>query len=469
MKIQNVRFRNINSLKGDWEISFEQEPLSDAGIFAITGPTGSGKTSILDAITLALYGETSRLGKRPSKQIMTTNTADCYSEVTFTVNEEKYRARWGVHQTGENEYRPPFMELVSINGTEQVLENKLTACRSKITDIIGMDFKRFSRSIMLAQGEFAAFLKSGVNERADLLEKITGTEIYANTAEKAVQRTQTAKDKIVGFEEELKGISLLEPEETAGIEDTIRKKKMKSEEYDRTFTGLRDKYQRKHRLAKLETECEERREYLEAARQREAQMNGDSELLEKSRVAMLHKPGLEILESRKKQIAENAANLEKIEAEIPPLEEKTGKQEERKDKLTQTTEQAEKALAEKEEILEKVIGLDKNIGVEDTKIRKFTADLSYCKEDLKDKRKDLADNERRLNENAAAQEKTDKWLKSHSADERIGNELLVLNEKLEELAETRKLREYLVKKRKRILKDRKKTQATLKKTRVGLV
>ena len=84
MKILNLRFKNINSLKGEWEIAFDRYPLADAAVFAITGPNGSGKTSILDSISLALYGETFRL-KQPAEQIITRDAADCYSEVTFSL------------------------------------------------------------------------------------------------------------------------------------------------------------------------------------------------------------------------------------------------------------------------------------------------------------------------------------------------------------------------------------------------
>ena len=99
MKILNVYFKNINSLEGESRINFEQSPFSDTGVFAITGPNGSGKSSILDVITLGLYGETFRFD-RPASHVMTKHTAECFAEIEFSLGGEKYQSSWHVQRAG---------------------------------------------------------------------------------------------------------------------------------------------------------------------------------------------------------------------------------------------------------------------------------------------------------------------------------------------------------------------------------
>ena len=115
MKILNIHFKNINSLEGESRINFEQSPFSDTGVFAITGPNGSGKSSILDAITLGLYGETFRFD-RPASHVMTKHTAECFAEIEFSLGGEKYQSSWHVQRAEgdpESELMPSEMQYAS--------------------------------------------------------------------------------------------------------------------------------------------------------------------------------------------------------------------------------------------------------------------------------------------------------------------------------------------------------------------
>ena len=221
MKILSVRFANLNSLKGEWKIDFTQSPFAENGLFAITGSTGAGKTTLLDAICLALYHQTPRLGliSTSSNEIMTRGSSDCLSEVEFEVKGEAYRAFWSMRRSrgkADGNLQSAVVELA------EVRSGKILASQVKRKDILmksltGLDFSRFTKSMMLSQGQFAAFLNAKEAERAELLEELTGTEIYGEISERVHEHFSAAKQNLSELESQAKGVQLLTDEETQAL------------------------------------------------------------------------------------------------------------------------------------------------------------------------------------------------------------------------------------------------------------
>jgi len=154
MKILAVHLRNLNSLAGSWNIDFTAPEYTAAGIFAITGPTGAGKSTILDAICLALFARTPRLGhiSKASNEIMSRRAGDCFAEVEFETRQGRYRCHWGQHRarrSPEGELQPPRHEIVDA-GSGKVLETRTKEVGRLVEQVTGMDYDRFSRSILLA-------------------------------------------------------------------------------------------------------------------------------------------------------------------------------------------------------------------------------------------------------------------------------------------------------------------------------
>jgi exonuclease SbcC len=204
MKILNINFKNINSLEGESRIDFESPPFSDTGVFAITGPNGAGKSSILDAITLGLYGETFRFD-RPGRHVMTQHTTECYSNIEFALDKEKYRSSWHVQRHDLNpdaELTPPDMKLTRLSDNEVLATTSQQVC-ARITEITGMNFRNFTRSILLAQGDFAAFLNALDNERMDILEKIISADIYADYKNEVNTRAADAQQRLDYLKQDL--------------------------------------------------------------------------------------------------------------------------------------------------------------------------------------------------------------------------------------------------------------------------
>lgn len=187
MQILKLSFENINSLKGAWTIDF-QAPDFRSGIFAIVGPTGSGKTTILDAICLALYGHTPRIGSitQNANEVMNRDSDSCRSSLEFQTLSGRYRATWSqkkqknFDKTGKYGQVVSTMEKFGDGCWIPITEgSKVTSKKQEVQKIIGLSFDQFKRSVMLSQGDFAAFLKSKPNEKAQTLEQITGTQVYS--------------------------------------------------------------------------------------------------------------------------------------------------------------------------------------------------------------------------------------------------------------------------------------------------
>ncbi len=219
MKILRLRFENINALKNAWQLDFTQEPFDSNGLFAITGATGAGKTSILDAICLALYHQTPRLTiSKKQNELMTRFTAHCMAEVEFEVKGQGYRAFWSQKRARnkvDGNLLEPTAELSLVDGT--IIAEKLKTVRSKIAEITGLDFSRFRKSMMLSQGEFAAFLNAPANDRAQLLEQLTGTQIYGDISKKVFENHKAAEKSLQLIQAKSQGVSLLAEQELTSL------------------------------------------------------------------------------------------------------------------------------------------------------------------------------------------------------------------------------------------------------------
>ena len=198
MKILTISFKNLNSLKGEWHIDLNHSLYTSEGIFAITGPTGAGKTTIFDAVCLALYGQTPRLESvgGQNNEIMSKGTGECYAKVTFSTDKGIFTCRW--EQTRAYKYSQGKLQSIKheIEDEHTPLATKHEETLKAVERITGMDFKRFTQAMMLEQGGFDAFLKADNKERARILELITGTDIYSRISMLVYQRSKEEKIKL---------------------------------------------------------------------------------------------------------------------------------------------------------------------------------------------------------------------------------------------------------------------------------
>lgn len=364
MKILGLRFKNINSLKGEWRIDFREPEFRDHGLFAITGPTGAGKTTILDAICLALYHQTPRLSvSSGSNELMTRHTGDCLAEVEFGVKGMEYRAFWSqrrAYMKPDGKLGSPQVELARADGT--IISSQSKDKLKQIRAITGLDFGRFTKSILLAQGGFAAFLNASENERAGLLEELTGTEIYGEISRQVYERKKAEEAPLEILKAKAGVVDLLTSGDIAVLDGELSDLKNREKQIQGQIRDLACEQQWLEQKAALEKEEIEARAGLASAAEFKQASQGDLARFAAALPALEIRPVFDAIAASETQQAENSRDLVNVISQQETLQT-------RMTRLEQQTQACARGLADQKKeqikvealITEKVLPLDQEI------------------------------------------------------------------------------------------------------------
>jgi len=365
MKILELRFKNLNSLYGEWVIDFTDPEYVSNGIFALTGPTGAGKSTILDAICLALYGATPRLGKitKSENEIMSRQTGECYAEVLFESQAGRFRCHWEqrrARKKAEGNLQDQEHQIADAD-IGKPIETKKSLVGGVIEEKTGMDFDRFTRSILLAQGGFDTFLKADVEQKSKILEQITGTEIYSEISRRVHERQRDERAKLNILNAETSGIVILEPEQEKEIQEDLAAKQKheieladKSTETGKAITWLTSIDDLKKEILSLADEAAKLKADTEAFKPERAK-------LEQAVKAASLDGTYATLASLRKQQVDDQTSLKTDEAALPELETSVNTQAEALKTAEQLTLKSKEDLKAAAPLIQKIRSLDQKI------------------------------------------------------------------------------------------------------------
>ena len=238
MKILAIRLKNLTSIEGTVEVDFTAEPLHSAGIFAISGPTGAGKSTLLDALCLALYDKAPRfatsvesvnladvgdnqINQSDVRNLLRRGTSDGYAEVDFLgIDGRRYRSRWSVRRTRNKisgSLQPQTMEVKELD-TEKECRGTEKELLLQLVELVGLTYEQFTRTVLLAQNDFATFLKSKGAAKAELLEKLTGTGVYSRISQEVYARNKAAQEEVTLIQNRMNVIELMPEEELLALQ-----------------------------------------------------------------------------------------------------------------------------------------------------------------------------------------------------------------------------------------------------------
>jgi len=233
MKILRLTIKNLNSLNGEFKIDFTKSPLADTGLFAITGETGAGKSTILDAIALAMYNTIPRGSSEDD--IMSHGTGEAMAEVEFFTNGKTYRSTWmrtRAFKKPDGALQNSILKLADISNPEnpKIIAEKKRDVEIEIKEITGLDVDKFKQSVLLAQGEFAAFMKAKANDRGELLEKITQQTDYSKYSKAAYEKYKTEQKKLEEIQSKINDNAILTDVEIEELKSIIKELNIKTNE-----------------------------------------------------------------------------------------------------------------------------------------------------------------------------------------------------------------------------------------------
>ena len=469
MKPIKLEVKGLNSFIDKQVVEFDK--LTERGLFGIFGPTGSGKSTILDGITLALYGDIAR----KSSNYINTNCDGVYVSYEFQItgNEVKrYRVdREFKRDNKSGGIRNKSSKIIDITGgVENVLEEKAKAVTSKCEEIIGLKLDDFMRTVVLPQGKFSEFLKLEGKERRNMLERLFNLRKYGDDlSSKLSLEIRKEKDKMNVLEGQLKGYEGVSEEALKAKEEEINEINLSIKNKEELLNKIKKEFEEAEKVWNTQKELYDKRIEEESLVSRSEEIKSFKERVEISSKADNVIVFINNLEEILKEINKEDLKLNELNKK---LEELTNLREENKLKFEEVSKKKEEKLPDlrlkKEKLLEsqkerEILFQIKADGVKlKEACKKIFEDRSKCDTKLNS----IEENEKRLNEELKEKEERKEELFVHEEfKNKINSGLFILNsyESLDKQFNEIKSEEIELKKYiKNLIEDKEKSENDLK-------
>ena len=459
MKILRVSIENLNSLRLKKTIDFSAPPLNNTGLFAITGDTGAGKTTLLDAITLALYGKVHR--NKIVSEVMSYGATESLAEVEFESAKGIFRAKWSIRRSRnkvDGKIQNPLRELAKWNekkGEFLIIAEKIREVDAQVEAVTGLDYDRFTRSVLLSQGDFAAFLRAGEKERSDLLERITGTEVYTQLSKAAFERYRLEQGKLANLQQQQTSLQLLSQEEENAITTDLEALEKKASTLKSDLDALRKKEQWHIQKQEIEDKKLTIRHQQKELVQKELAFQIDKDRLADHLRAEPHRSILEksketehTLVLLKDELEELFQQSEQLKEQLDELEQNAKKEEDifKKLKASRKTQLP---------ILDQVLTLDQELETKATSIEQLRGDIAALNQELAIIKGHKEELEEKIKDQENELEQIEKWLKKNAERAQLGALLPEVDLKREEMRAVIQQQKQLESRREKLEKEKK--------------
>lgn len=447
MKILKLEFENINSLAGKWTLDFTASAFEENNeFFAITGPTGAGKSSVLDAICLGLYGETPRQGEITSdNQVMTKGTKSCFARVTYECSKGVYRSHWeqslriltkgknkGIESLDdyecsiEKEENGKWISLPDLKGR--------SALATATAGILGLDYAQFTKSILLAQGAFSEFIKSNSEVRSAILEKLTGSEKYRLIAQKVYERAKNEKERLDAKQKEIAACAqLLDTEKYEAAKAGIDAFSAKQTMLDKESAELVDQLNWLDSLAAAKKNIDDARTKQQIALAEKGRFALQAERLDVAERALKVESAYKFFAEAQKSLDADKWEQAETEKKLADEKEKLFGAEKELQAISAQREEGKRLRAEQEPIWDAVFALDQKIAAADRSAQEKQKAQTDAETALEKHYAALRKNAEELTEAQEAHAAEEKYQGEHLADASLSEDLSRLQEEVREL------------------------------------
>ena len=447
MKILKLEFENINSLAGKWTLDFTASAFAENNeFFAITGPTGAGKSSVLDAICLGLYGETPRQGEITSdNQVMTKGMKSCFARVTYECRKGVYRSHWeqslktvtrgkrkGTEEFGdydcaiEKKENDDWVALPDLKGR--------SALATATAEILGLDYAQFTKSILLAQGAFSEFVKSNSEVRSAILEKLTGSEKYRLIAQKVYERAKHEKERLDAKQEEIAACAqLLDTEKYEAAKADIGVLSAKQKNFDKEQAELVDQLNWLDSLAIAKKNLDDARTKQQIALVEKGRFALQAERLDVAERALKVESAYKFFAEAQKNLDADRREQAETEKKLADEKEKFFGAEKELQAISAQCEEGKRLRAEQEPIWDAISALDQKIAAADRSAQEKQKAQTDAETTIEKHRAALRKNAEELTETQKAHTAEEKYQGEHPADGSLSDDLSRLQEEAREL------------------------------------